>query len=131
MSEFPCESCGSKKRFHKKDCPVKAKNHVEPSEVQEQIRTPENVPRLGEWYVLYFGVPKGFNTDTGHQTWNPVVELAPVGSVRNHGRDYLVNFDMDQAKIFTGRVDGELYSPAEDVIKALRRMADDMERAVK
>ena len=124
MSEFPCQECGSKKRFHKRGCSLNLKT-------QEVIRSPQDLPEVGTWYVLYFGIPIGFNTEQGRKTWTPVVELAPVETVIPHGRDYRVTFDMDSAKVFTGKVDGELYTPAVDVIKALRMLADDMERAVK
>ena len=123
MPEFPCDECGSKKRFHKKGCRLNPKT-------KEVVRSLPDLPAVGGWYVLYFGVPIGFDADHGRKTWSPVVELAPVETVLPHGRDYKITFDMDSAKVFTGKVDGELYTSAGDVVKALRRMADDIERAV-
>jgi hypothetical protein len=98
---------------------------------QEVIRSPQDLPEVGEWYVLHFGIKMEYDIEHGRKTWNPVVELAPVGSAEPHGRDYRVTFDLDNLKMFAGRLDGELYTPAENVIKVLRRMADDMERAVR
>jgi hypothetical protein len=120
VSEFPCETCGSKKRFHKKDCSLQTKP-------QEVIRSPQDLPEVGGWYVVSLRNLVDLDSATGKQIHVLDVVCAPCLSVEPHGRDYRVTFDMERTKQFVAHFPGQLFAPAGDVAEVLHGLAASLE----
>jgi hypothetical protein len=142
MTEFPCATCGSKKRFHKKGCDFQEKIFIHPNQespemlkadmatafIHEVTRTPQDLPQVGEWYVLNLLTPIGYDSVKDCRTYDIEITLAPVSTITPHGRDFRVTFDMEQTKVFKANLAGHLLTRADKVVKALRQMADLVER---
>jgi hypothetical protein len=96
---------------------------------QEVIRSTAELPKVGDWYVLRFFVPMGFDIARNRKTYAFQVTMAQVQEIRQHGRDFKVLFDMEtNYKEFNVQFDGDLFTRADVMAKALRDMADLVER---
>ena len=120
MSDFPCAECGSKKRFHKKGCSLNPKT-------QEAIRSPQDLPEVGDWYVVSLRGPVDLDAETGRQIHVLDLIMAPCLSVEPHGRDCRVTFDMERTKQFVTKFPGQLFAKAGDVAKVLHGLAGSLE----
>jgi hypothetical protein len=96
---------------------------------QEVIRSTAELPKVGDWYVLRFFVPMGFDIARNRKTYAFQVTMAQVQEIRQHGRDFKVLFDMEtNYKEFNVQFDGDLFTRADVMAKALRDMADLVDR---
>jgi hypothetical protein len=101
----------------------------DPEELIEVIRSIAELPKVGDWYVLRFFVPMGFDIARNRKTYAFQVTMAQVQEIRQHGRDFKVLFDMEtNYKEFNVQFDGDLFTRADVMAKALRDMADLVER---
>lgn len=105
---------------HKKGCSLRPKT-------QEVIRTPQEMPVVGEWYVVSLRSPVNRDADTGMQVHVIEVTVAPCLSVDSHGKDYRVAFDMESTKEFSVKFPGQLFAKSGDVAKVLHTLAASLE----
>jgi hypothetical protein len=71
----------------------------------------------------------GFDIARNRKTYAFQVTMAQVQEIRQHGRDFKVLFDMEtNYKEFNVQFDGDLFTRADVMAKALRDMADLVER---
>ena len=126
MPDFSCKECGAKPGRggvilqHKKGCSLRAKT-------QEIIRSPQDIPEVGEWYVVSLRSLVDLDSGTDKQMHVIDVVVAPCLSVESHGRDYRVTFDMESTKDFAVKFPGQLFAKADDVAKVLHTLAENLE----
>ena len=98
-----------------------------PPEIKEVIRTPGDLPAVGDWYVVSFRNTVDLDAATDKQIHALDVIAAPCLSVEAHGRDYRVTFDMERTKQFTAHFPGQLFAKAGDVAQVLHGLAANLE----
>src|SRR5208283_3250744 len=120
-----CPACGVKPTlsgiyYHEEGCEFFAEG-IKPAENKELIRSTPELPKVGDWYVLRFFVPMGFDIEQNRKTYSIQITMAQVQEIRQHGRDFKVMFDMEtNYKEFTVQFDGDLFTKADKMAKALR-----------
>ena len=95
--------------------------------VKEVIRTPQDLPVVGEWYVVSMRSLVDFDSEADKQIHVLDLIVAPCLSVEPHGRDYRVTFDMEKTKQFVSRFPGQLFAKVGEVAKVLHGLAESLD----
>ena len=137
MKNQICKDCGAKPGRggvilrHKKGCTgdtmiIKLPTELVPK-TQEIIRSDQDLPEVGKWYMVSLRSLVDFDSVTDKQMQVLDLIIAPCLSVEPHGRDYRVTFDMESTKRFVGQVPGQLFAKAGDVANMLHTLAESLE----
>ncbi|MHB8084271.1 MAG: hypothetical protein ACYDHZ_00395 [Dehalococcoidia bacterium] len=97
------------------------------NQTQEVIRSSQDKPQVGDWYVVSLRNLVDIDAEADRQIHVLDLIVAPCLSVEPHGRDYRVTFDMERTKQFKAKFPGQLFAKAGDVAKVLHDLAASLE----